>query len=71
MFGAIQMVEYNSSLTDQVVDALYKFVECANTMLHNGEGVEAWTQTRWEDFVMSLQWYYKIRVIKDGPYIGF
>lgn len=57
MFGAIQMVEYNPDLTDQVVTALYKFVNLANTMLHNnGEGVEAWTQTRWEDFVMTLQW---------------
>ncbi|KAJ4495985.1 hypothetical protein C8J55DRAFT_495449 [Lentinula edodes] len=58
MFGAIQMVEYNPDLTDQVVDALYKFVTLANQMLHNGEGVEAWTQTRWEDFVMTLQWLY-------------
>lgn len=57
MFGAIQMVEYNPDLTDQVVTALYKFVNLANTMLHNnGEGVEAWTQTRWEDFVITLQW---------------
>ncbi|KAF9062646.1 hypothetical protein BDP27DRAFT_1385106 [Rhodocollybia butyracea] len=58
MFGAIQMVEYNPDLTDQVVTALHKFVAVANTMLHNGEGVEAWTQTRWEDFVMTLQWLY-------------
>ncbi|KAE9405566.1 hypothetical protein BT96DRAFT_934810 [Gymnopus androsaceus JB14] len=41
MFGAIQMVEYNPELADQVVSALYKFVSLANTMLHNnGEGVE-------------------------------
>ena len=56
MFGAIQMVEYNPDLTDQVVTALYKCVSLDNTMLHNGQGVEAWTQTRWEDFVMTLQW---------------
>lgn len=56
MFGAIQMVEANPTLTDQVVTALYKFVSLANTMLQNGEGVEAWTATRWEDFVITLQW---------------
>ncbi|KAF8955068.1 hypothetical protein BDZ97DRAFT_1927484 [Flammula alnicola] len=58
MFGAIQMVESDPSLTDQVVTALHKFVALANTMLHAGQGVEAWTQTRWEDFVMTLQWLY-------------
>lgn len=57
MFGAIQMVENDSSLTTEVVTALYKFVNLANSMLHAGEGVEAWTQTRWEDFVITLQWY--------------
>ncbi|CDO69653.1 hypothetical protein BN946_scf184851.g41 [Trametes cinnabarina] len=55
-FGAIQMVEANSSLADRVVPALHKFVSLANTMLHNGEGLEDWTRTRWEDFVMTLQW---------------
>ncbi|KAJ3999026.1 hypothetical protein F5050DRAFT_1864201 [Lentinula boryana] len=59
MFGAIQMVEYNPDLTDSVVDALYKFVTLANQMLHdNAEGIEPWTQTRWEDFVITLQWLY-------------
>ncbi|KJA17780.1 hypothetical protein HYPSUDRAFT_146022, partial [Hypholoma sublateritium FD-334 SS-4] len=57
MFGAIQMVENDPSLTTEVVTALYKFVNLANSMLHAGEGVEAWTQTRWEDFVITLQWY--------------
>jgi len=58
MFGAIQMVEYDPSLTDQVVTALYKFVTLANSMLHAGEGLEPWTETRWEDFVITLQWLY-------------
>ncbi|KAL7280331.1 hypothetical protein ACG7TL_005248 [Trametes sanguinea] len=57
-FGAIQMVEANSSLADRVVPALHKFVSLANTMLHNGEGLEDWTRTRWEDFVIVLQWLY-------------
>ncbi|KAJ3005661.1 hypothetical protein NUW54_g4241 [Trametes sanguinea] len=57
-FGAIQMVEANSSLADRVVPALHKFVALANTMLHNGEGLEDWTRTRWEDFVIVLQWLY-------------
>lgn len=57
-FGAIQMVEYNSSLAERVVPALHKFVSLANTMIHNGEGLEDWTNTRWEDFVMTLQWLY-------------
>lgn len=51
------MVEVNPALTDRVVTALHKFVALANTMLKNGEGVEEWTATRWEDFVMTLQWY--------------
>ncbi|KAI0796217.1 hypothetical protein C8Q75DRAFT_711525 [Abortiporus biennis] len=57
-FGAIQMVEANATLADRVVPALHKFVSLANTMLHNGEGLEDWTNTRWEDFVMTLQWLY-------------
>ncbi|TBU30569.1 hypothetical protein BD309DRAFT_951719 [Dichomitus squalens] len=57
-FGAIQMVEANPALTDRVVSALHKFVSLANTMLHNGEGLEDWARTRWEDFVMTLQWLY-------------
>lgn len=56
MFGAIQMVEHNPDLTDQVVDALYKFITLANTMIPNGEGLEPWTEARWEDFVITLQW---------------
>ncbi|KAI0675672.1 hypothetical protein C8Q78DRAFT_988207 [Trametes maxima] len=57
-FGAIQMVEANSSLAGRVVPALHRFVSLANTMLHNGQGLEDWTRTRWEDFVMVLQWLY-------------
>ena len=55
-FGAIQMVEADPSLATRVVPALHKFVSLANTMLHNGEGLEDWARTRWEDFVMTLQW---------------
>lgn len=58
-FGAIQMTEFYPDLTDKVVLALHKFVALANTMLNNdGQGVEAWTATRWEDFVITLQWLY-------------
>lgn len=55
-FGAIQMVEADPSLTARVVPALHKFVALANTMLHAGQGLEDWTRTRWEDFVIVLQW---------------
>ncbi|EJD02570.1 uncharacterized protein FOMMEDRAFT_19884 [Fomitiporia mediterranea MF3/22] len=58
LFGAMQMVENNATLADRVVPALYKFVTLANTMLKNGQGLEDWTKTRWEDFVMALQWLY-------------
>jgi len=52
------MTEVYPDLTDKVVLALHKFVALANTMLkNNGQGVEAWTATRWEDFVITLQWY--------------
>ncbi|KAE9385764.1 hypothetical protein BT96DRAFT_1026488, partial [Gymnopus androsaceus JB14] len=55
-FGAIQMVEYKPELTDRVVTAFHKFVKLANKMLRNGEGVDKWAATRWEDFVIVLQW---------------
>ncbi|KAK7453926.1 hypothetical protein VKT23_011439 [Stygiomarasmius scandens] len=55
-FGAIQLVEYDPSQTDRVVDALHKFVKVANKMLRNCEGVDKWAATRWEDFVLVLQW---------------
>ena len=59
VFGAIQLVEYDPSLADTFVPAFHEFVKLANTMLHdNGTGVEAWTATRWEDFVIALQWLY-------------
>ncbi|KAF9255853.1 hypothetical protein L218DRAFT_1008082 [Marasmius fiardii PR-910] len=58
LFGAIQMVEYDPSQTDKVVTAMHKFVVEANRMLHAGEGMEIWTQTRWADLVMSLEWLY-------------
>lgn len=56
-FGAIQMLEANPALESRIVPALHKFVSLANTMLHNGQGQDDWAKTRWEDFVMVLQWY--------------
>jgi hypothetical protein len=50
------MVENNPSLATRVVPAMHKFVSLANSMLHNGTGTEDWTNTRWEDFVIVLQW---------------
>ena len=55
-FGAIQMLEADPSLESRIVPALHKFVALANTMLHNGQGQDDWAKTRWEDFVMVLQW---------------
>ncbi|KAF9029687.1 hypothetical protein BDZ89DRAFT_1065159 [Hymenopellis radicata] len=57
-FGAIQMVEVDPSLTDRVVNAMHRFVKVANEMLRRGEGVDDWAATRWEDFVIALQWLY-------------
>ncbi|KII87289.1 hypothetical protein PLICRDRAFT_250880 [Plicaturopsis crispa FD-325 SS-3] len=57
-FGAIQMTEVNPSLTPRLVTALQNFTALANTMLKNGEGIEDWARTRWEDYVMVLQWLY-------------
>jgi hypothetical protein len=50
------MVEYKPSQTDRVVTALHNFVKLANEMLRKGEGVDKWAATRWEDFVLVLQW---------------
>ncbi|KAL5485522.1 hypothetical protein ACEPAI_8164 [Sanghuangporus weigelae] len=58
LFGAMQMVEYNNTLADRVIPAVYKFVTLANSMMKNGTGLEDWTRTRWEDFVIALQWLY-------------
>jgi len=56
LFGAIQMAEAYPSQANKIVTSMHKFVALANTMLKNGTGVEEWTATRWEDFVMVLQW---------------
>ncbi|KIY46374.1 hypothetical protein FISHEDRAFT_75713 [Fistulina hepatica ATCC 64428] len=58
-FGAIQMVEADPALTAAVVDALYKFVDLAYEMLKRGEGVDDWAATRWEDFVIVIQWLHE------------
>lgn len=55
-FGAIQLLEVDPSLTEPIVDAMHKFVALAHEMLVNGEGVDKWAATRWEDFVVVLQW---------------
>ena len=64
------MVEADPSQTDRVVSAFQKFVSLANTMLHNNEGLEDWTRTRWEDFVIMLQWYVRaeMRRVVIGTY---
>ncbi|KAJ6589974.1 hypothetical protein DFH09DRAFT_1425522 [Mycena vulgaris] len=58
MIGAIQMTEAYPEVTDQVVEALHKFVPLANAMLKAGNGTDEWAATRWEDFVYVLQWLY-------------
>ena len=55
-FGAIQLLEVFPEYTDPFISAMYKFVPLANQMLRDGEGLEIWTNTRWEDFVMVLEW---------------
>jgi hypothetical protein len=57
LFGAIQMVEYDPSLTNKVVTAMHKFANLTNTMLRSGQGLDIWTNTRWEDYLMALEWY--------------
>jgi hypothetical protein len=43
----------------QVVSAMMKFVSLSNTMLKNKQGIEPWMQTRWADYVMTLEWLYE------------
>ncbi|KAL1739705.1 hypothetical protein HDZ31DRAFT_68667 [Schizophyllum fasciatum] len=57
-FGAIQLLEVYPEYTDPFLAAMQKFVPLANQMLRDGEGLEIWTNTRWEDFVMVLEWLY-------------
>ena len=56
MLGAIQVAEVDDTRTDRIVSALYKFITLANTMLQNNQGLEEWTEARWEEFVIVLQW---------------
>ncbi len=56
LFGAIQVVEADPSQADRVVGAIWKFIQLANTMLDNDEGLEDWGRSRWEEFALSLQW---------------
>jgi hypothetical protein len=56
-FGVMMWSEANPSETDRIVDAMYNFSSLAYTMLQNGSGLEPWTETRWQDYVMALQWY--------------
>ncbi|KAJ7189546.1 hypothetical protein GGX14DRAFT_547061 [Mycena pura] len=58
MLGAIQMTEVYPEVTSRVVNALHRFVVLANKMLKAGNGTEMWAATRWEDFVIVLQWLY-------------
>ena len=53
----MQMVEADPSQKDRIVNSFNRFISLAHTMLQNGEGLEDWTKTRWEDFVIMLQWY--------------
>nr|GAT56206.1 predicted protein [Mycena chlorophos] len=57
-FGSIQMVEFYPELTERVVDALHRFVVLANKMLKAGLGTDMWAETRFEDFIVTLQWLY-------------
>lgn len=52
------MIEADASLTEKVVPAMHKFVSLANAMLKNGTGLDdgGWANTRWEDFVITLEW---------------
>lgn len=57
-FGAIQMLEADPTQKTKILDAFNKFIPLANSMLKQGEGLEPWTQTRWADFIMTLEWMY-------------
>jgi len=56
-FGATQMVESDPSLASQVIPAMYKFITLANSMLKTGQGLEPWTEARWQEFAITLQWF--------------
>ncbi|KAI0717992.1 hypothetical protein C8T65DRAFT_99370 [Cerioporus squamosus] len=59
LFGAIQVVEADPSQAARVVSAIWKFVQLADTMLDNNQGLEDWGRSRWEEFALSLQWLYE------------
>lgn len=52
----MQMLEHDPTLAKSVIQPIYKFVVLANNMLKNGTGLEPWTQSRWEEFAIALQW---------------
>lgn len=51
------MAEFDSSMTDKVVNALHKFTALANQMLKDEQGLEEWGQVRWHEYAITLQWY--------------
>ncbi|GLB33181.1 putative beta-L-arabinofuranosidase, GH127 [Lyophyllum shimeji] len=60
LLGAIQMVEANPNIADQVIPALHKFVNLAHSMIVNNQGLEVWTRARWHEFAITLQWLYDV-----------
>ena len=58
LFGAVQVAEADPSQKDKILNAVYKFVQLANTMLANNQGLEVWGQNRWAEFALTLQWLY-------------
>jgi hypothetical protein len=57
----MQFAEADPTQSDKIVTALLKFVTLAHSMLaNNGQGVEEWGASRWQDFAIVVQWLVSI-----------
>ncbi|KAF8685180.1 Beta-L-arabinofuranosidase GH127 [Rhizoctonia solani] len=62
LLGAIGMAEAEPELADKIIYSLMKFIKLANKMLREGKGTQDWTKgTRWQDFVLAMQWLHDRR----------
>jgi Beta-L-arabinofuranosidase, GH127 len=60
VYGLMQLAEANSSMTDAIVQGLYKYIPLMDSLLEDGKSdTEAWGRTRYSDMNIVMQWLYE------------
>ena len=58
--GLMQLAQADSSMTSQIVDALYNFIPLMDDMLADGQSdTEQWGRARYADMSTVMQWLYE------------